>query len=273
MLIREETITSYGYIIIIILLMMATPSLVLYGHAWNRASRCMWMLRELNLPYKLKEVDLLSLKHDHLNPNRKQPYLHDSQAGALFESMAINMHLVEEYGTGCEITPRSASERAALRKWSVWAATELDMLLFEGVFYRKAANRHPLSRKENYLNYFDREKTQARFERIKREVSFPLEVLDKALLAEGGWLIGGRFTAADLNVASVCQWALLIFGRKHLAQKFPNLASWLMKCFSRAKSPLQQAPKQISEKSFSHEGFVNRMDRNGSLSTTSSSRL
>ena len=139
--------------------------LVLYGHDWNRANRCMWMLRELDLPYKLREVDLLSLEYDHLNPNRKQPYLYDPNAGALFESMAINMHLVGEYGKDSEIAPISATERAALRKWSVWAATEIDMLLFEGVFYCKVTKRHPLSRPESYMRYFDREKTDARFER------------------------------------------------------------------------------------------------------------
>lgn len=143
----------------------SSPGLVLYGHEWNRASRCTWMLRELNLPYELREVQLLALDYDHLNPNRKQPYLHDPDAGPLFESMAINMHLVSEYGKDNDIAPKSAVERAALRKWSVWAATEIDMLLFEGVFYSKVTKTHPLSQPKGYLSYFDREKTDARFER------------------------------------------------------------------------------------------------------------
>ena len=44
--------------------------LVLYGHPWNRAARCLWMLRELALPHELKQVALLSSDFDELNPNR-----------------------------------------------------------------------------------------------------------------------------------------------------------------------------------------------------------
>eukprot|EP00946_MAST-07B_sp_MAST-7B-sp1_P000668 g668.t1 len=189
---------------------------VLYGHPWNRAARCLWMLRELSLPFELKRVALLSSEFDDINPNRKQPYMYDpGSAAPLFESMAINLHLVEEYGSGHDMYPRTAAERAALRKWTVWAQAELDMLLFEGMFYQRAARSHPLWQPRNYLAYFDREKSPARLERIKRELRFPLSVLDRSLSASL-WLVGNRFTAADLNVASVAMWALTVFGFSEL---------------------------------------------------------
>lgn len=103
------------------------------------------------------------------------------------------------------------------------------------------------------------------FFRIKREVSFPLGVLDKAL--SDGWLVGGRFTAADLNVASVCTWSLPIFGLARLSSDFPNLAAWLGKCLARKNSPLNHSGKAISTTAFSAEGVRLRLRRNGRTST------
>ena len=110
--------------------------------------------------------------------------------------------------------------------------------------------------------------------RIKREVSFPLTVLDKALSDADGWLVGGRFTAADLNVASVCTWALMVFGLSTLSTNFPNLTEWLMNCLARENSPLHQSTKQIFATSFSRDGLGLRLERNGPLSiSASTSRL
>lgn len=229
------------------------------------------MLRELKLEYELKQVELLSADFDELNPNRKQPYLYDANAGAaLFESMAINLHLVEEYGAGTEMFPRSAAERAALRKWTVWAQAELDMLLFEAMFYSNGARSHPLSRPQNYLHYFDREKTPERLARIKRELQFPLGVLNSSL-DTSLWLVGDRFTAADLNVASVAMWAVSVFGFTGLNDMCPRVAAWLTACLGRRESPLQHTKRQpIPKSSFSMAGMADRMQRGGGVSVASS---
>ena len=243
--------------------------LVLYGHPWNRAARCLWMLRELALPHELKQVALLSSDFDELNQNRKQPYLYDANAGgaALFESMAINLHLVEEYAGGHSMAPRSAAERAALRKWTVWAQAELDMLLFEAMFYSNGARSHPLSRPQNYLHYFDRAKTPERLARIKRELEFPLGVLNSSISDTSLWLVGDRFTAADLNVASVAMWAVSVFGFTELNARCPRVAAWLTACLGRKESPLHHTTRQpIPKTSFSKAGMADRMQRGGGVS-------
>ena len=51
-----------------------------------------------------------------------------------------------------------------------------------------------------------------------------------AHLAKNDWLMGGRFTLADLNVASVLAWAKT--GRLDLSP-YPNLAKWLDACLAR----------------------------------------
>jgi glutathione S-transferase len=57
----------------------------------------------------------------------------------------------------------------------------------------------------------------------------PLAVLDGALAGKP-YLLGGAFTIADLNVASVLSWALVA---KVDLSKTPNVARWLTACCAR----------------------------------------
>ena len=58
----------------------------------------------------------------------------------------------------------------------------------------------------------------------------PFRVLD-GVLKKSEYLLGDRFTVADLNVASVLSWAR-IAGMDLAAT--PDLATWLDRCLSRA---------------------------------------
>ena len=63
----------------------------LYGVPWSRASRCLWMLEELGVPYenvpiaKTREPDYLAI-----NPNGRIPAL-DDDGVVMWESLAINL--------------------------------------------------------------------------------------------------------------------------------------------------------------------------------------
>ena len=54
-------------------------------------------------------------------------------------------------------------------------------------------------------------------------------MLDRAL-AETGWLVGGRFTVADVNVAEVVRYAA---GAKSLFTTNPNVKKWFDACVAR----------------------------------------
>ena len=66
----------------------------------------------------------------------------------------------------------------------------------------------------------------------------PLKVLDAAVSATP-YLLGGDFTVADLNVASILAWARQ--ARVDLAA-FPRAAAWLKLCHDR---PAAQAARQL----------------------------
>ena len=61
------------------------------------------------------------------------------------------------------------------------------------------------------------------------ELQGPLAVLDKAL-GSSDYLLGGGFTVADLNVASVMSWARMA---KIDLSNFPAADAWLARCLSR----------------------------------------
>lgn len=72
----------------------------------------------------------------------------------MFESLAINVWLVQNVmslssTTKSILLPKDQYEWGYFLKWSFWAMTELDMLLFEGLMYNPNAT-HILSREKNY---------------------------------------------------------------------------------------------------------------------------
>jgi glutathione S-transferase len=183
----------------------------LHGVRMSRASRCMWMLEELGLPYESVPVsfvgDVQKPEYKKLNPNARIPTLVDEDGSVVWESLAINLYLVEKYDGG--FRPKHAAERGQLLQWSFWAMTEIEPGLIQAFLQRVML---PEAQRDASLG----DAGEAQLQR-------PLAVLD-AELGRRPWLLGDRFSAADLNVASVL--GIAPIARVDLA-KFPNVARWL----------------------------------------------
>src|SRR5215510_10115260 len=99
----------------------------LYGIPASRASRSLWMLEELGVPYENVRVSFMgdAQKPEYLaiNPNGKIPAL-DDDGLVLFESLAINLHLARKYGK--ELWPASPDDQSRAIQWSIWAMTEVE---------------------------------------------------------------------------------------------------------------------------------------------------
>ena len=193
--------------------------ITLYGDASRtRANRCTWMLNELGVEYRHEPLafrpgqekpgDFLAL-----NPNGKCPTLVDGDL-ALFESLAINLYLARRYG-GATLGPRSVEEEALMTQWSFWVATEVEKPLL-----LTAAVRHLFDPHEP-----GDEETQITLGKLKR----PWSVLD-AHLAGRDFILGDRFTVADLNVAAVMHF-IPIAGID--ISPWPALQRWLETCLGR----------------------------------------
>jgi glutathione S-transferase len=191
-------------------------TLKIYGIAASRAVRTLWAAEELGLPYEhvklsftdpaLKEPAFLAL-----NPNGAIPVI-DDDGVVMFESLAINLYLARRHGAGT-LGPANAEEEAQVLQWTLWAATEIESqtrIWAQHTFYLPEAERRP-------------EALAGALEAIGKRMA----VAD-GVLAGRPWLVGGRFTVADLNVAATLIRFTELGGPAH-----PHLAAWHARCMAR----------------------------------------
>jgi glutathione S-transferase len=185
----------------------------IYGSTMSRASRVMWCAKELGVPYehvdtpwdKLKTPEFLAV-----NPNGKVPGFADGEL-KLFESLAINLYIAKKYGTG-ELYPTNIEDEARTFQWTLWAATEVEPAVLPSL-----------------LVAFGFSKDEAGAKAAAEKLPAVMKVLNDAL-AGREWLVGNRFSVADLNTATVVGmtgWAKLDISYA------PNVVAWLGRCMSR----------------------------------------
>jgi len=166
--------------------------LTLFHAPWSRSSRLVWLLEELGAEADIQYCDIVrgdgSGARDPKNPHPdgKVPALiHDGTL--ITESGAVAVYLAglfPEAGLGF---PQGSPQRGVLLSWMFWAAGEM-----EPAFWGKitgATETDPMAR--------------LRYEQVT-------ERLIEALW-EGPWLMGDRFTIADVIIGSALTW-----GRQHL---------------------------------------------------------
>ena len=190
----------------------------LYGIPASRASRCLWMLEELGVKYENVPTSFIGDVHKpdylKLNPNGHIPTLDDNGL-ILWESLAINLHLARKYGKGT-LWPDAEDDQSRAIQWSIWAMTEAEPPVME-VLVNRAFAPEP-----------QRDESKAKAGEAKLQK--PAGVLD-GHLAGRDFMLGSRFTVADLNVHAVLGWTVTL-GRMSYP-KHPNLSRWLAACAQR----------------------------------------
>lgn len=198
--------------------------LTIYGVYRSRASRNIWLAEELGIPFKQVPViqhyrtvpagmlHTQSPEFLKVNPNGLIPSI-DDDGLALHESLAINLYLARKHGG--TIAAANVAEEGELAMWSLWAATGVEPHAIN-VLYHRLGN--PTGAKDPKV-------ADAAVEALKG----PFAVLDKAL-AKTGWLVGGRFTVADINVAEIVRYAQ---AAPELFDSAPRVKTWLTACQAR----------------------------------------
>lgn len=191
-------------------------TLTIYGITRSRANRNLWLAEELGLAY---ERVLIAQKdvHDSAELGRLHPFRHipaiDDDGFGLFESFAINLYLAKKHGG--PLAPADAREEALMTAWALAANGEFEPAAIEVLMHSlllPAEQRDPA-------------RVEAAFARLRR----PLDSLEAHLKAKGH-LVGGRFTVADLNLATVLGWLLVAKGR---LEAWPTVATWLKEAQAR----------------------------------------
>ncbi|GLS86507.1 glutathione S-transferase [Cypionkella aquatica] len=204
--------------------------ITLYGVYRSRASRPLWLLAELGLPFThVPVIQSYRLKSDPtaadaplntatqsflaVNPQGQIPaYTEDDLV--LTESLAITLHIARCHGGA--LGPQSNAEAALMEQWSLFAATSVETPALEILYIiGDGGDKTAEGQASIAINA----------EKLRR----PLARLQSHLAAHD-WLIGDRFTAADINVAEVVRYAQ---SHPSLLDEFPAVKSWLERCQAR----------------------------------------
>lgn len=187
----------------------------LYGAMASRAHRVVWALKECGLafdhvPTNFQDGSTRTPEFRAINPNGRVPAI-DDDGFLLFESLAINLYLARKYGGS--LGPLSPQEEALATQWSFWVTTEVEKpLLFA------SANRRLFTESDEELAHLG----IAKLDR-------PFKVLD-AHLDGKPYVLGDRFTVADLNIATVMDLAPQC---GISLDAWPNVSEWHRRCLAR----------------------------------------
>lgn len=203
--------------------------LTIYGVARSRASRNIWLLNEIGMEFNLVPViQAYRLKAQAtaaapLN-TRSPEFLAISPAGAipvmsdgdlvLSESLAINLYIARTYGGA--FGPATATEDALMQQWALYGVTAIEAHALAIYF---AVRDHGIGSPEAAAAIAAEANTLRR----------PLAALDEALRPTG-FVVGGRFSVADINTAEILRYAQAV---PDLIAEFPAVDAWLKTCQAR----------------------------------------
>lgn len=191
----------------------------LYFVPRTRSTRPRWMLEELGIPYELVRMDPKQGDNKHpeylkLNPLGHVPTLVEGDQ-VLFESAAICMQLADRHPEK-NLAPALASpERGKYYQWIFFAMCELEPQLV-------AVMLHEVFLPEKLRDAKAAQEAKEKFQKAAR-------LLDEHLL-DRSFVLGADFSAADIVLCSVLNWARWL---GTLEEGFPNVQHYIDRCMAR----------------------------------------
>jgi glutathione S-transferase len=201
----------------------------LYGVYRSRATRNIWLANELGVPFEHIPVIQAYRLSDPLSPDapintRSPEFLKVAPSGqipvlidgdvVISQSLAINLYLARKHGG--PLAPDGPAEVGRTAQWTLWAATEVETPAITVLYNR--VGKPPEER--------DEAAALAAIEALKPRCA----VLDEHLARTGEYLVGGRFTVCDVNVAEVMRYAQ---AAPELMAPYRHVVAWLDRCQSR----------------------------------------
>jgi glutathione S-transferase len=203
--------------------------ITLYGVYRSRATRPIWLLNELGMDfthvpvtqgYKLADplapdapLNTQSPEYRKINPQGQIPAMTEDGL-VLTESLAICLHIARRHGGA--LGPADWREDALMTNWALFAATAIETVAI-GILY-------------TYMDAAqDSDDGRARIAAAVDGLQRPLARLESHLDGQD-WLVGNRFTVADLMVAECLRYAAI---HKPLLDPYPRVAAWLARCQAR----------------------------------------
>lgn len=166
---------------------------IIFHHApMSRSNIVHWMFEELGVPYELHAMSLDKgdqKKPEYLaiNAMGKVPAI-THQGVTITEAAAICAYLADEFPAAKLAVPIGDPRRGSYLKWLFFGPACLEQAIIDRSLKRSVAEARTLS-------YGD-------FDRTLDNVA--------GAVAQGPYLLGGHFTAADVIIGSTLQWGTMI---------------------------------------------------------------
>lgn len=200
-------------------------SITLYYSPMSSATRVVWALEELGIPYEKVRLHLDKKEQKapeflKINPNGKVPALVDGDA-KIFEAVAIVLHLAERYGTEKGLWPKpGTTERSEALAWTIWAINEL----------QPAAVTYIMHTSDRAFAFPKDQRHAPSAELAKKQWAHLIGILD-ARLEGREYLVAGSFMFCDLVLASLIGFATMMGGLSLDGAK--NVPAWAARCQQR----------------------------------------
>lgn len=176
----------------------------------TRASRILWMLEEMNEPFEVEMVDIRNPESKTAeflaaSPMGKVPAIEDGPV-KIADSSAIALYLADRY-PACGLAPSIDDPlRGSYLYWMTFTPGVIEPSMAEKF------NQWEVNRGSSGWGNYD----------------LMMEVLETGL-TDGPWLLGERFSAADILVGSSIYF-MKLFG---ILQETPVLETYLERCLAR----------------------------------------
>ncbi len=183
--------------------------LALYYYPGNASLLPHMVLREIGAPFELRFIDQENRAHKspdylRLNPNGRIPVLIDDDL-ALFETVAIVLHLVDKFPEAGLAPAVGTKERAEFYKWMIHL-TNTPQAEYRAWFYPHEHVSDEAAAPS--VKQAAGERLDSMFDLISRQ------------LGDRTWLLGDRFSAADLFLFMLIRWSR---NMRRPARTIPNL--------------------------------------------------
>lgn len=181
----------------------------LYFAPRTRATRPLWTLEELGVPFELEQLDMAAGAHKKpgylaIHPLGKVPAWRDEN-GVLIESVGISMYLADRYPEAGLAPAPDSPDRGRYCQWCAFVAGSVEPAVVEMLMARRDHGA-------------DSEQAVAALETLHRVVG-----LMDAQLAQAPYLAGASFSVADVLNAGVLMWASAVAD----LTRWTHVADWL----------------------------------------------
>lgn len=197
----------------------------IFGVYRSRALRSIWLLEEMGQPFR--HVPVIQDYRQHqgegamhsrspeflaINPQGGIPAMRDGEV-VLSESLAINLYLARKLGG--PLAGATLAEEGLIAQWTLFGATEIEPRSIQILY--------------NRVQLPPDQRSEAKVQEAIAALARPLQAVEAALSATG-FLVGGRFTVADINLAEVIRYTL---PAPEVLDAAPRTKAWLAACHAR----------------------------------------